>query len=48
MVNFFDTVIDVLKQNERFFTAEGEPLSFGQGNTYIAITQTGSKVTWTA
>ncbi len=30
----------------RFFTADGEPLSFGQGNTYIAITQTDSNVTW--
>lgn len=26
MANFFDTVIDVLKQNERFFSAEGELL----------------------
>lgn len=32
----------------RFFTAEGQPLSFGRGNTYIAVTQTGSKVVWTA
>lgn len=32
----------------RFFTADGQPLSFGQGNTYIAVTQTGSKVVWTA
>lgn len=30
----------------RFFTADGQPLSFGQGNTYIAITQTGSSVVW--
>jgi hypothetical protein len=32
----------------RFFTADGQPLSFGQGNTYIAVTQPGSKVVWTA
>ena len=32
----------------RFFTADGQPLSFGPGNTYIAITQPGSKVVWTA
>ena len=30
----------------RFFTAEGEPLPFGQGSTYIAITQPESKVVW--
>ena len=30
----------------RFFTADGQPLSFGQGNTYIAITQTDSNVVW--
>ncbi len=30
----------------RFFTADGQPLSFGQGNTYIAITQTDSSVVW--
>ena len=30
----------------RFFTADGQPLSFGQGNTYIAITQTDSSVIW--
>jgi hypothetical protein len=30
----------------RFFTEDGQPLSFGQGNTYIAITQTDSKVVW--
>ena len=30
----------------RFFTADGQPLSFGQGNTYIAITQPDSKVVW--
>ena len=30
----------------RFFTADGQPLSFGQGNTYIAITQTDSAITW--
>ena len=32
----------------RFFTEDGQPLSFGQGNTYIAVTQTGSKVVWEA
>lgn len=32
----------------RFFTEDGQPLSFGQGNTYIAITQTGSNVVWKA
>jgi len=32
----------------RFFTEDGQPLSFGQGNTYIAITQTDSKVVWKA
>jgi hypothetical protein len=32
----------------RFFTADGEPLSFGQGNTYIAVTQPDSKVVWEA
>ena len=26
MSNFFDTVIEILKQDERFFTAEGELL----------------------
>ena len=30
----------------RFFTADGQPLSFGQGNTYIAVTQTDSNVVW--
>jgi len=30
----------------RFFTADGQPLSFGQGNTYIAITQTDSNIVW--
>ena len=30
----------------RFFTEDGQPLSFGQGNTYIAITQADSKVVW--
>ena len=30
----------------RFFTADGEPLPFGQGSTYIAITQHDSKVVW--
>ena len=32
----------------RFFTEDGQPLSFGQGSTYIAITQNGSNVTWEA
>ena len=32
----------------RFFTEDGEPLPFGQGNTYIAITQPESKVVWEA
>ena len=32
----------------RFFTADGQPLSFGQGNTYIAITQPNSSIVWTA
>ena len=32
----------------RYFTEEGEPLSFGQGSTYIAITQHGSNVVWEA
>jgi hypothetical protein len=32
----------------RFFTADGQPLSFGQGNTYIAVTQPASSVVWTA
>ncbi len=32
----------------RFYTADGQPLSFGQGKTYIAITQTDSKVVWSA
>ena len=30
----------------RFFTADGEPLAFGVGRTYIAITDLGSKITW--
>ena len=30
----------------RFFTESGEPLAFGQGSTYIAITQPDSKVVW--
>ena len=34
------------KEPFRFFTAEGDPLAFGQGNTYIAITQPDSKVTY--
>ncbi len=32
----------------RFFTADGQPLSFGQGKSYIAITQTDSQVVWNA
>lgn len=32
----------------RFFTEDGEPLNFGRGNTYIAITTPGSAVTWSA
>ncbi len=32
----------------RFFTADGQPLSFGQGKSYIAITQPDSKVVWSA
>lgn len=30
----------------RFFTEDGQPLPFGQGSTYIAITQLDSKVVW--
>nr|MBQ8244399.1 DUF3048 domain-containing protein [Oscillospiraceae bacterium] len=30
----------------RFFTESGEPLPFGQGSTYIAITQPDSKMAW--
>jgi len=30
----------------KFFTTDGQPLSFGQGNTYIAITQHDSHVAW--
>lgn len=29
-----------------FFTVDGEPISFGVGRTYIAITENGSTVTW--
>ena len=32
----------------RFFTTEGEPLAFGAGNTYIAITSPAGEVTWSA
>ena len=32
----------------RFFTEDGEPLPFGQGSTYIAITQIDSSVAWEA
>lgn len=34
------------KEPFRFFTAEGEPLPFGVGNTYIAITAPDGEVTW--
>lgn len=36
------------KEPFRFFTAEGEPLAFGVGNTYIAITSPEGSATWTA
>ena len=32
----------------RFFTEAGEPLAFGVGNTYIAISSPTGEVTWTA
>ena len=32
----------------RFFTADGQPLAFGVGNTYIAISSPDGEVTWTA
>ena len=32
----------------RFFTLDGEPLAFGAGNTYIAISSPAGEVTWTA
>ena len=32
----------------RFFTEAGEPLPFGVGNTYIAISSPAGEVTWTA
>ena len=32
----------------RFFTEDGEPLAFGAGNTYIAITSDKGEVTWKA
>ncbi len=32
----------------RFFTESGEPLAFGAGNTYIAISSDAGEVTWTA
>ena len=31
-----------------FFTEDGEPLAFGVGNTYIAISSPTGEVTWTA
>ena len=35
------------KEPFRFFTLDGEPLPFGAGNTYIAITDPAGSVTWT-
>ena len=35
------------KEPFRFFTLEGEPLAFGAGNTYIAITDPAGSVNWT-
>ena len=32
----------------RFFTEAGEPVTFGAGNTYIAITDPAGEVSWTA
>ena len=32
----------------RFYTLEGDPLPFGVGNTYIAISSPAGEVTWTA
>ena len=36
------------KEPFRFFTADGQPLPFGAGNTYIAISSPAGEVTWTA
>lgn len=36
------------KEPFRFFTLEGQPLAFGAGNTYIAVTDPAGDVTWTA
>ena len=36
------------KEPFRFFTEGGEPLPFGVGNTYIAISSPAGEVTWTA
>lgn len=36
------------KEPFRFLTAEGEPLTFGAGNTYIAISSPDGSVEWTA
>ncbi len=35
------------KEPFRFFTESGEPLAFGAGNTYIAISSPAGEVTWT-
>lgn len=36
------------KEPFRFFTESGEPLAFGVGNTYIAISSPAGEVTWSA
>jgi len=36
------------KEPFRFFDADGEPLAFGAGNTYIAISSPAGEVAWTA
>lgn len=36
------------KEPFRFFAENGEPLAFGAGNTYIAISSDAGEVTWTA
>ena len=36
------------KEPFRFFTESGEPVAFGAGNTYIAITSPAGGVTWSA
>lgn len=36
------------KEPFRFFTESGEPLAFGAGNTYIAISSDAGEVTWKA